>query len=80
MPADIWIALILTLPSLIGAVTSAVALVLGLTTRQKLDRVHADTNGRLSQLLESTRRLAYAEGLIEGKRQQSSTPGEPPCA
>lgn len=53
---------------LIGFVTPTVAALLFVFA--EVNRVHKDVNSRLTQLVETTEKLARAEGKVEGTREE----------
>lgn len=62
--------------TLISAIASSVAVVLtamnrvtNLSNSRKIDEVHAATNGMKIELVNTTAKASYAEGLLEGKAQ-----------
>ena len=53
----------------LAAVISAAAVLVGaLRVNRKLDVVHKEVNSRFSELLESTRMRAHAEGFTAGEK------------
>lgn len=70
--------------TLISAVASSVAVVLtamnrstSLSNAKKIDEVHASTNGMKNELVATTAKASYAEGLIEGKAQNGNANKQP---
>ena len=73
MPTDpVLIAIINTAGVIIAASAALFAAILGLRNAAKLHNIHIDINSRFSQLLESERARARAEGVIEGSAQEPS--------
>jgi len=68
-----WQMLLVALPSILAFLTSCIAAFLGFknqknitVTTGKVQELHLIVNSRLDALVEATRKLAHAEGLIEG--------------
>jgi hypothetical protein len=56
--------------ALIAAIPGTLAVVLGFVNRSKLGAVSAQVDGRLTELLELTRKSSHAEGMKEEKDSQ----------
>jgi hypothetical protein len=56
--------------ALITAVPSTLAAVVSLLNRTKLDKVSNQVDGRLTELLEITRKSSHAEGVLQQKDEE----------
>lgn len=65
--AQVWLTLLISLPSLIAATAAAVTSVRNAT---KLQAVRRDVNGRVEQLVEAKASLAHAAGHAEGRQEE----------
>lgn len=70
--------------TLISAVASSIAVVLtamnrstSLTNTKKIEEVHIATNGMKNELVATTAKASYAEGLLEGKAQNGDAHKQP---
>jgi hypothetical protein len=68
-----------TLITAFGSLVAALAaLWRSILNGQKTDAIHVDLNSRLTQLTESVRKQAHAEGLAEGVEQERTRPAPKP--
>jgi hypothetical protein len=61
------VALIATLP---GTLVGSAALIVAIKGREAVKDVHLLLNSRLDELLNTTKKLAHAEGLADGQREK----------
>ena len=64
----VWIQLIITIPSIITAIMSAVNHGKLKDTQEKLQEVGSNVNGRLTEYLDLTRKSAYAQGVEDRRK------------
>ena len=71
------IALIATVPAIIAAVASALALRQTVINSRKTEGIHNLINSRMSELLDSARTTAHAEGVAAGEQAQRDRQAAP---
>ena len=73
-----WVVLIAAITS---SATSIISAIRSGYNGQKIDKVHKEINGRVDQLITTTRDASHAEGILKGKEellcQQTINPPHP---
>lgn len=58
--------------AIVSGVFSTIALIINLKANKKIDQYHKEVNGRMGELLETTKKLGNAEGAAAEKSKQKT--------